>query len=223
MLSFLTIFGLALLDSMSAGTLVIPLALVMKQRGVQIRPLAVYFGTVCVSYFLLGVAILFGLEQLSDSLSGVLESDPVLWLQLVIGAVLLLYGVFTPEPPKSDGTMQVRQPRDLTNVSMIALALGAVVLEAATMVPYLAALTILGDAPIGQPLRLLILALYCFVMIVPALIAIVLVAVFGERIWSRLGRFVTWIERETKITLLWIAAIIGIYLIVNAVQKLGLL
>lgn len=220
MLSTLSILGLALLDSLSIGTFVIPLMLVLNQGGVKVRPLTLYFFTVCVSYFLIGATLLLGITRLQDALTGVLSSDPIMWFQLVIGILLLLYGVFAPDPKKAEGS-EVRQPRNLTDTAVIGLALTAVVLEAATMVPYLAAIAILSDAAIGMTVRLGVLALYCLVMTLPALICIGLLSIFGERIWARVERFANRAERETKITLMWIAALIGIYLIGNAAQQLG--
>lgn len=217
----LPLFGLALLDSLSAGTFVIPLMLVLNQRGVHARPLAVYFGMVCVSYFMLGVAILFGLGSLGDLLGNVLDSDPVLWVQLAIGVGLAAYGIFAPDPKKVEDA-SIRQPRNLSDVAMVGLAMGAVVVEAATMVPYLAAIAILSDSDLGQPSRIVVLAVYCLVMILPALVAISLVAAFGERIWPRINKIAAWIERETKVTLLWISVLVGLYLINSAVQQLDL-
>lgn len=217
----LPLFGLALLDSLSAGTLVIPLMLVLRQRRADVRPLTIYFLTVCTSYFLLGVAIQLGFEQARDWLMSVLESDPAYWAQLLVGVVLFLWGVTTKDPEKG-APMQVSRPKSLATGAVFSLALGAVVIEAATMVPYLAAIAILGTLEIAMGVRFAILALYCLVMVLPALLAIALFSVFGDRIWHRLERFLVWVERETKITLLWLAAIIGFFMTANAVQHLGL-
>lgn len=222
MLEILPIFGLALLDSLSAGTLVIPLMLVLNQRGVKIRPLTVYFLTVCLSYFAIGAALLLGLDQLQDVLARVLSSEPVLWIQLGLGAILLVYGVAAPDPKKVDHS-EVKQPRNLSTSAIVGVGLSAVAIEAATMVPYLAAIAILTDSGLAMAGRFGVLAAYCLVMIVPALIVIGLVAIFGNRVWERVERMVAWVERETQVTLLWIAAIAGFYLIANAVTKLGLI
>lgn len=220
MFSTLSILGLALLDSLSAGTLVIPLVLVLNQRGVKVHPLAIYFLTVCLSYFAIGVVILLGLNQVRDALGDVLNSDPVTWLKLIVGAGLLAYGLVAPDPKKTEGT-EVRQPRNLSTVAMVSLALSAVAIEAATMLPYLAAIAILSDAELAMLPRLSVLALYCVVMILPALACITAVTVLGDRIWPRVEKFVRWVERETKVTLMWIAAIAGIYLIATAASQLG--
>lgn len=220
MFEIIPVFGLALLDSMSAGTLVIPLMLVLNQRGVKARPLSVYFLTVCLSYFAIGAALLLGLDQLQHVLGRVLSSDPVLWIQLGLGAILLVYGIAAPEPKKVEHS-EVRQPRNLSSTAVVGVALSAVVIEVATMVPYLAAIAILTDSGLVMAGRFGVLALYCIVMILPALVLITLVSVFGNRIWNRVERFTAWLERETKITMLWIAAIAGFYLVGNAATKLG--
>jgi hypothetical protein len=220
--SVISILGLALVDSLSVGTLVIPLALVLNQRRVKVRPLTVYFATISVSYFLLGAAILLGLVQARGFLSDVLNSDPALCAQILIGAVLLLYGVLAPSP-KSTEQSRIRQPRDLSTIGMMGLAFSAVVVEAATMIPYLAALAILSNLPLGNAGRLGVLAVYCLVMILPASIAITVVARFGDRIWAKLEQLIHRFENESKLTIRWMIAIIGVYLMVRSVNGLGLL
>lgn len=222
MSSVLPVFGLALIDSLSAGTLVIPLLLVINQRRVVVRPLAAYFLTVCTLYFLIGVGILLGIEQLQDVLTRVVTSDPALWTQLGIGVVLLAYGILAPDPPKAE-SFEASQPKSLATGAIVSLAVAAVAIEAATMVPYLAAIGFLSDSALGTSARLGVLALYCLVMILPAVICITLLHIFGERIWARMERFLQWAERETKITLLWVAAIAGLWLIGNSVTGLELL
>ena len=69
---------------------------------------------------------------------------------------------------------------------------------------------------IGWPVRLLVLAGYCLVMILPALVLIGLAGAVGDRVWPRLERFIPVLEREARTTLLWIAAIAGGWMAVSA-------
>nr|WP_231863967.1 hypothetical protein [Brevibacterium ravenspurgense] len=56
-------------------------------------------------------------------------------------------------------------------------------------------------------------------MIVPALIILTTIATFGPRIFPRVRRLLVTFEYEAKVTLLWIAAIIGVqWTITAAVQ-----
>lgn len=58
--SVIAVVGLALLDSLSLGTLVIPLALIVHWRAVRVPALTTYLLTVAAVYFLLGLGILLG-------------------------------------------------------------------------------------------------------------------------------------------------------------------
>lgn len=214
MVELLTLIGLALLDSTSLGTLVIPLALVIARRRVDAGPLAVYLGTVVAIYYVLGVALMAGYDVLIGPLSRAWSSDAGIWVRLVIGVVLLLVGALWPTPAPRKGP--VPQPRSLSRAAMAALGAGAALAEAATMLPYLAANGIITGMSIGWPVRLLVLAGYCLVMIVPVLILIGIADVFGHRVWPRLERLVPRLEREAKVSLLWAAALIGVFLIRGA-------
>jgi hypothetical protein len=103
-----------------------------------------------------------------------------------------------------------------------ALAAGAVVVEAATMLPYLAAIGIIQS--MGTPLvaQLGILALYCLAMTAPAVLAGAFVAVRGSRVFERIRGLVARLEYEVKATLPWIAAIVGIRLIAQSATQLGI-
>lgn len=206
----LALLGLALLDSMSLGTLVIPLVLVISRRRVDAAPLFFYFATVVLLYFFLGTAIALGFDLLSDVAGRIWDSEPAQWFKVVAGLGLLAYGIFAPDPVKREGHRA--PPRSLHPGAMVTLGAGAALTEAATMVPYLAANGIITSMDIGWPLRLALLAAYCVVMILPALVLIAAAALAGQRIWPHLEKIVPTLEREAKVTLLWIAAIVGVWM-----------
>jgi hypothetical protein len=212
--------ALALVDSTSFGTLVIPLALIIRSRGVQLPGLLAYFGTVVGLYFLIGIALLLGAEALTDWVSDLLELRVVKWAQLVLGLGLLAFGVFKRKP-KNKPPRTAKVPARLAPRAMVTLALGAVVLEVATMLPYIAAIAILSSMGVGVGIKFGILLAYCLVMILPAVVLIGIAKLFGERIWPRLERVLGWLERQTAETILWIAAIAGIYLAAGAAASLG--
>lgn len=208
------LIGLALLDSTSLGTLIIPLVLVIARRRVDVGPLAVYLGTVVAIYYALGVALMAGFDVLIGPLATAWSSEAGVWARLAIGVILLLVGLLWPTPAPREGS--VPQPRSLAPAAMVALGAGAALTEAATMLPYLAANGIITGMPIAWPVRLLVLAGYCLVMILPAVVLTGLAAAFGERVWPRLERLVPRLERQAKVGLLWAAAIVGFLLIRGA-------
>lgn len=56
MSDFLPLAGLALVDSLSAGTLVIPIALIVIWRRVRLGLLGTYLATIATAYCCLGIA-----------------------------------------------------------------------------------------------------------------------------------------------------------------------
>ena len=220
-MDLLSLIGLALLDSLSLGTLVIPVALAIRQQRVEFRPQTLYFLTVCAAYFTLGIALLLGMDTLFEALTDILRTPPALWARLIIGIGLAAFGIFAKNPKKRTPEEIADQPapKSLSTWAVIALGLSAAAAEAATMVPYLAAIGIMGNMGNPWPVRLAILAGYCFIMIVPALIILTAIAIFGPRIFPRVRRLLATFEYEAKVTLLWIAAIIGVqWTITAAVQ-----
>ena len=220
-MDLLSLIGLALLDSLSLGTLVIPVALAIRQQRVEFRPQALYFLTVCSAYFTLGIVLLLGMDTLLEALTDILRTPPALWARLIIGIGLAAFGIFAKNPKKRTPEEIADQPapKSLSPWAVIALGLSAAAAEAATMVPYLAAIGIMGNMGQPWPVRLAILAGYCFIMIAPALIILTAIAIFGPRIFPRVRRLLATFEYEAKVTLLWIAAIIGVqWTITAAVQ-----
>ncbi|SDM61696.1 GAP family protein [Actinomyces ruminicola] len=222
----LALVGLALLDSTSLGTLVIPLGLVVRRRRVDPGPMSVYFLTVCTVYAALGLALMAGIDVAAGVILPLTRTDAVRWLGLVLGAGLALFGILAPNPKKpsaSDPERSTARPAPIGLGSTIALGLGAALTEAATMVPYIAATGIIAGMDLGWGGRLVVLVGYCLVMIMPAGVLIGVAALYGERLFGRLERMVPRLEYEAKVTLLWIAAIIGLRMAAINASALGLL
>ena len=95
-----TLAGLALLDSTSLGTLVIPIALVVRSRRVDRGPMAIYLTTVCVVYLGLGVALVAGFDLISTAAARLAHTETAQWATLVIGVALAGFGILSPNPPK---------------------------------------------------------------------------------------------------------------------------
>lgn len=54
----------------------------------------------------------------------------------------------------------------------------------------------------------------------PTVILATLALLFGQKFFSRLERLIPRLEYEAKVTLLWIAAIVGIYTVANSVATI---
>lgn len=89
----LTLGALALVDSLSVGTLVIPVLLMLAPR---LRPgrILLYLVAIAVFYLLVGVAALSGFATVADAARAVLESTPGRVAQLIVGVGLLVGSFF---------------------------------------------------------------------------------------------------------------------------------
>ncbi|WP_165165066.1 GAP family protein [Corynebacterium qintianiae] len=222
MSSVIPVIGLALLDSLSLGTLVIPLALIVHWRAVRVPALTAYLFTVAAVYFLLGLGMLLGFAGLGSVTERVTQTDVFPWITFTLGAALAVFGIFSPDPTKPEpGRLPKRAAGTTSSVpSMVALGLGASLTEAATMLPYIAAMGIIGSWDSPSVAKAGAVGIYCLIMTVPTVILATLALLFGQKFFPRLERLIPRLEYEAKVTLLWIAAIVGIYMVIHSVPML---
>ena len=175
---FMTLLSLALLDSLSTGTLVIPLIFLAQPRF-QVRTLALYCFPLGLFYTALGT--------------------------------LFAYGVLSPSPDSRASEIKWRTRLEkVTNPrAAIFIALLAGVLEAATMLPYLAAISMLNTWDSTIITKLIVLMGYCLIMFIPAVTLLVIRRLASSWITPKLDHFVSLATRNADGAILWIAAIIG--------------
>ncbi|QTX03640.1 GAP family protein [Agromyces archimandritae] len=89
-----TLGVLALVDSLSIGTLLIPVFFLIAPGRVRAVRMLGYLGTIAVFYFLLGLALAGGAGVLLTDAAAVFELPGVRVAQLVIGAGLLVWSFF---------------------------------------------------------------------------------------------------------------------------------
>lgn len=217
-----SLVALALVDSSSFGTLLIPILLVLANRRVAWRPMVIYLGTVLFVYFLLGVALMLGLAAAISALDGVFESTAFKYLQLALGTALLVGSFFVDRGSRGRNRRSRLEGVTESLRAMVLLALSATAVEAASMLPYVAAISILSTADLSVIASLPILFGYCLVMILPALLVLALAGTLGDRVWGRLERFGNWMERSTAGALGWIVGIAGFFIASDASSRLFL-
>ncbi|CAN5573927.1 hypothetical protein BH10ACT7_BH10ACT7_31600 [soil metagenome] len=150
-------------------------------------------------------------------------------MQLVLGAALLVGSFFIgrkrdePAEPGRLARWRERALGDGPAIGVVLLALGAGVLEIATMFPYLGAIGLITAAALPVATNAGLLALYCLVMITPALVLLVVRIVARRTVEPALLRFSNWLQRTAGETTAWIVAIVGFLLARDAAQVLGLL
>lgn len=224
-----TTFGglalLALLDSTSLGTLVLPVWMLLRPGPAPVRRVLLHLGIVAGCYLLLGAALLTVGTTLWRALPT--PGAGLAWGQLVLGIVLFA-GSFALDPKRRrrrglpDRTAVWRERADRLGSGGTAVLAGtAVVLEAATMLPYLAALGILGAARLPAAGSGAVLAGYCLVMVAPALVLLAARIVTGPRLQGALTTIDGWATRQGDAALSWIVGIAGFLLARDAVQRLG--
>jgi hypothetical protein len=93
---------LALVDSTSFGTLLIPVWL-MTARQVLVRQHLLYLAVVGACYWALGLALAFGLAAVWDDVRALLDAPAALAVQLALGVVLLVVAVLPSSGARSAG------------------------------------------------------------------------------------------------------------------------
>lgn len=107
-------------------------------------------------------------------------------------------------------------------IAVMAVAIAAGLVEVATMLPYIVAMTMLAEAGVETPVRVAALAGYCLLMIVPAIVLLVLRIVAARAVERPLARFAAWMERTGAENTAWIIGILGFLIARSAATELGL-
>lgn len=226
-LGFLSLPILALVDSTSIGTLIVPVLLLVTlgtRAGSVIRTMY-YLLVIGIFYWLLGVVLTAGAMPLFERFGDALTARPAMAVYAVVGALLLAWS-FRIDPKairKRGGDPEAGARRWLTKVQgagssfrgLTVLAIGAGVVEVATMLPYLVAIGIIADSGIGIAMAAGVLAGYCLVMSLPAILIACGRAVAGARLDGFLERVQSWGIRHAANTLSWTVGIVGVVILLN--------
>jgi hypothetical protein len=217
---------LALIDSTSFGTLLIPIWLLMHPGSVRPGRILVFLGTVGAFYFAVGVAVALGADAFLPQIGRFLDTRPVMWAQLVIGVALFFWSFRLDRKDGAapgSGRMDRWRQRALAGThgagSVVSLALTAAAVEVTTMLPYLAAIGLLTTSALPAAQITLTMAGYCLLMIVPALALLIARMAAGERVTPLLTRMSDWIARSNALA--WIVGIVGFLLARDAAVRLG--
>jgi hypothetical protein len=203
---------LALIDSTSFGTLLIPLWLLMSPGGVRPGRILLFLATVAGFYFAVGLALALGAVAFLPRIGELLATRPASWVQLVVGVALFFLSFrLKPRrrtPPTVDGSV----------AAVVGLGLAAAAAEVTTMLPYLAAIGLLTAADLAPAEIALVMAGYCVLMIVPALLLLGLRLAAGDHLTPLLIRVGDWMARSNAVA--WIVGIVGFLLARDAATRL---
>lgn len=232
---------LALVDGLSVGTLLIPLFFLTAPGRPQLGRILLYLGTITGFYFVIGMLFTLGIVSAIDVAKEVLGSRPGQWGLLIVGVALLGAGIWIgerdatrrkraaagdSEAPQGNARLLRWRERLLDQTSgggaIIGVAFAAGLVEVATMLPYLIGMTMIADEPLSMPSRFAMLAGYCLIMIVPALLLLAARIIAARVVDRPLQRFTGWMQRTGAENTAWILGIIGFLLARSAFTELGL-
>lgn len=231
--------ALALIDSTSFGTLLIPIWLLLAPGRVRAGRMLAYLATIAVFYFAVGLLIAVGATAFIDDIGAVLDTRPALWAQLVLGVGLLLLSFrFDSKKQTGEGGRTARWREKALGVEgaegdgatrtrasvlpLMGLALGAATIEVATMLPYLAAIGMVTSAGIGSAGITATMAGYCLVMVLPALVLLAARLVARDAVEPVLQRINDWMVKNAASTTGWVLGIVGFLVARDAAWRLGL-
>ncbi|PRY65895.1 Sap-like sulfolipid-1-addressing protein [Glaciihabitans tibetensis] len=227
---------LALVDSLSLGTLLIPLLFLRVPGRVPVARIGLYLATISLFYFVAGIALTWGAQNALAEFGEMLSSRPAYMVQLVLGVGLLAAAFWIGRKRDVAGASSARvgevsrlgrlRERALSGRGgaglVIALALAAGLVELATMLPYLGAIGLITRAELAAGTWLWVLAGYCLVMILPALLLTALRAVASTTVEPILGRASAWMQKNSAENTAWIVGIVGFLLARDAAVVLDL-
>lgn len=221
--------GLALVDSTSIGTLVIPLVWLLRPGPVAWRQLLTFLATVAAMYAALGTVLLVAGQSLASALDGLGDVDAVRWAQLMLGVALFAAAFSDAVMGRLAGGAlrwrdRLRGDGDDSGVgrSVAVTAAVAVAVEVPTMLPYLAAIGILAATDLAVGAQIGVLGGYAVVMVLPALVLAVARAMAGRRLEAPLRRLDDWLTRQADEMTGWLFGIVGFLLAGDAAQALKL-
>lgn len=175
----LPLVGLALVDSTSFGTLVLPLWMLVQPK-VRMSRYLTYLGTVATSYTLVGVALVLGATELRSGIEIVGQLQWVRWGQLLLGAMLLAASFRLGRrdddgpPPRALAWQNRLVGEDTTLATAVGLGVLAAGAEVASMLPYIGAVALLAAAELPSQQWVLILVGYNVIMVLPALLLLLI-------------------------------------------------
>ncbi|ORI26024.1 hypothetical protein BJI47_01060 [Rhodococcus sp. 1168] len=213
---------LALTDSLSFGTLLVPVWLLMTPGKMRPHRILLYLGTVVAVYYGIGIILMAGGRVLLEGAAGLLDSPAALVARFVVGAVLLIVSfALDTKTARARAAERAAQSRRVTRWreramtdnaahTLVWLAVIAVLVEVASMLPYLVATGIISQTP-GWLEVLTVLAAYCVVMILPAVALTAARLCAHPLIEAPLQRLDTWLTAHARSTTLWIIGIAGFF------------
>ncbi|MEF3310036.1 GAP family protein [Paenibacillus sp. GYB004] len=212
----LMVGGLALLDMLSPTILGVTVYLLITEKERLSSRLMVYLATVAVSYFLVGLAFMAGMDMFMDGFASIFQNRTMSWLMLIIGVILFIASFYYPKSKKKD----LPRPKSKTQTSMIVLGFTTFLIEAGAAFPYFAAIGLMATSNLAVFQWLPILVGYNFIMVLPPLIVFTLHVLLGRLMQRPLERLQIKLSKHSGSAISWVMCIVGLILIFNSLDYL---
>ncbi|WP_305092644.1 GAP family protein [Prescottella sp. R16] len=222
-----SLVGLALVDSTSIGTLVLPVWMLLAPGRPPVGRIVRYLVAIAGFYLLVGMALLTAARIGLDVGGRMLDSSAAKAVQLAVGAALFALSFrFDSKKRRDRGeSSRVVRWRDRAlsaggsgGVTTLALSVGT--LELITMVPYLAAIALIVSVGAPAALSIPLLAAYCVVMILPAVALLGLRMLVGQHADGILHNLDEFFTRNADSAVGWAMGIAGFLLAMDAANVL---
>jgi hypothetical protein len=204
--------------------------------------IVLFLGTVAAFYLLLGIAMLLGASMLLDTLRETGNSQPLRIAQLVVGIGFMVLGVRmkpwtkagkerrvarrAEKLARSGPSLLMRMRGHATDASapvgaVFVFALTAGAIEAASMIPYLAAIGFLTASELSLVGRSVVLFGYCLLMITPALLLLAARLSLHGYVSPILTKLETSLSRNSNEAIAWGISLVGLYMVVDSLNALA--
>lgn len=209
----LMVGGLAVLDTLSPATLGVTVYLLLTEKARLASRLGIYLLTVAGFYFLVGVALMLGLDAVlaryADALDSLLQARAVSWTMLILGGSLFIASFYYPRR-KSD---TLPRPASQRKRAMVALGITTGLLEVATALPYFAAIGLMTTSHLAMVQWLPLMAAYNLIMVMPSLLLYAAHRIAGRAMGRPLERLQRKLSSYAGSAASWVMCIAGLILV----------
>jgi hypothetical protein len=197
---------LAVLDSINPSAIVVTLYLLSTAGSRALVQVSVYVGAIFITYFLLGVMLVLGIESLLPSFGAVLGGWTGLVAQSLVGLGLLIYSLTATNRQSSP---VVAHPSASTFAALVMPGVSVTAMELPTAIPYFAAIALISEA--GLPIQAWapLLGVYNLIFVFPPIALLGGHLVLQGRMAERYAALRQRLESSARETMLWVAGLVG--------------
>lgn len=207
-------FALALVDSINPSAIVVTLYLLSRERVAA--QVVVYVAAIFLTYLMLGVLMMLGIDALLPSLATVGGSRVGLIAEGVIGLAMLLYAI---RAPTTAWPARRVEPSATSYAALALLGVSVTTMELPTAVPYFGATALLTTADLPLAGWLPLLVLYNAIFVLPPVLLLAGHIAFGRRLEAQYVALRERLQAGARETMLWILGLVGGGLLVSSVAE----